>query len=700
MRVKITYIFLLQFFVTFAFAQQSDIEIISKRLLDKEMEEKYDLQLLEQSLRSMKTDGSWDDISYETTSRYDAGMHLDRLVNMALAYRKQESKYADSQELLDKIIKGLDYFYGRRPTSTNWWHIDIGAPQKYMLVLLLLKDKVDKDKLLHYSQYLEDRTGNPGHKGKNRTWVSAITIYKGCIEDRPDLVSTGFNSIASTIKIVNYHEVEGIKIDNSIHQHRPQLYSGGYGMSFMSDLAEYINLAYGTSFSKLFTPEKIKIISDVMLGGQRMFGYKKTFDFGASGRNISRPNGIENISPDLLDQMMKIDPSNTSEYKAWKDHVNGASSSVKNNKFFWKSDIMTHHGSNYYLSAKILSVRTNGTEMLNGENLKGYYLPLGAINILRSGEEYKNIFPIWDWTRIPGTTSVSNQSTADLRWYHFGSNKFGGGVSNAKNGCIAFEHIYNGVQAKKAYFFIGDVMLCLGAGITAYRTNNIVTTINQCHPNGDIYFSENGNTEVCNKKSLLSENLDWVYHDSIGYIFPNKGKITIQSKEQTGSWNLLAESRSKDKISGDVFSLWFNHGEEPLDEAYSYIVIPNISLKEIENYSQNQNFTILKNDNNIQAAKNKNTYAAVFYKPGSIQFDNDLIVSVDKEALILIEKTGNGYELSVADPLYTASEINITVNKKLEGENVTLTNTSSVIRIELPQGEYTGSSSTKFFNLK
>lgn len=90
--------------------------------------------------------------------------------------------------------------------------------------------------------------------------------------------------------------------------------------------------------------------------------------------------------------------------------------------------------------------------MLNGQNLKGYYLPLGATNIMTTGHEYDDAFVVWDWTRVPGTTAVANQSTADLRWYLFGSNQFGGGVSNAHNGVMAYEHAYQGVEARKAYF--------------------------------------------------------------------------------------------------------------------------------------------------------------------------------------------------------------------------------------------------------
>jgi hypothetical protein len=693
MKQQVISVFLFIIVSGYAFAQQSEIDLLTNRLIEKSLNEFPDYNSLEKDILNMNSDGSWNDIDYDiVSSNYPAEIHLNRLINMTIVYRRQGSAYSGSGKLLDKIISGVDFFFNKNPKSTNWWYNDIGAPQKYMIILILLKGKIPSEQLQHYASFLEDKTGNPGHKGKNRTWISAITIYKGCIEDNFDLIETGFNSIASTIKIVDYHEIEGIKIDNSIHQHRPQLYSGGYGMSFIGDLAEYIRLAHGTVFSNLFTTEKMGIIRNTMLGGQLLFGYREVFDFGAVGRNISRENGIKNGSTETLELIKTLDDSNVELYEKWINHIEGGPFPQPGNKYFWKSDIMTHHGENYYLSAKVISTRTNGTEMLNGENKEGYYLPLGATNIMTTGKEYENIFPVWDWTRIPGTTSVSTSSTSKLNWYHFGSNKYAGGVSNGKNGCIAFEHIYNGVQAKKAYFFIDDAMLCLGSGITAYRTNTIATTVNQCYTEGDIYFNNGEKTEKFSTQTGTFNKLNWVHHNKVGYIFPDNAKIVLQAKEQTGSWNLINDTGNKDEISHKIFTLWFDHGREPQNDTYCYIIMPDKNLSDFEKNADKHGFVIIKNEPEIQAVKNGNTYAVIFYKPASVWLENDLQLSTDKEAIVLIEKQ---YKISVADPLYETNEINLTINRKLSGDGVKYKKNQSVIQFTLPQGEYTGSTVSK-----
>lgn len=681
---------------------QQEIDSLTARLERAELAKMPGTGKLEQAVARMLPDGSWADIDYDTvTLYYDAANHLSRLVQMALAYSKPESACYRNAGLLHKIRLGLDYFYRKRPVSKNWWHNEIGAPQQYMTVLLLLKKYIDRERLLHYASYLHDRTGNPAHQGKNRTWVSAITLYKGCIEDNYELIETGFRSIASTVRIVHNNDEEGIQADYSIHQHRPQLYSGGYGMGYVEDLAYFIDMAGGLSFGRLFTAGKLGIVTRTMFEGQLLFGYRNSYDFGTVGRNISRPGALSNIPSSVLDVMIKHTPAYKERYAAWKEHLGGGPFPAPGNKYFWRSAIMTHHGADYYLSAKISSVRNNGTEMLNGENLKGYYLPLGATNILTSGEEYQDIFPVWDWTRIPGTTAVANQSTAELRWYHFGSNSFGGGVSTGKEGIIAYKHVYNGVEAWKSYFFSGDAMVCLGAGIRAARTQMITTSVNQCLLRGKVYLNRNGKTERLTDARKKADNIRWVYHDGVGYIFPQQKNIVVQQKGQTGSWRDINEAGNPDTLTRTVFSIWKEHGYAPVNESYAYIVLPARSLAEFEEESLASGLEIAVNTPKVQAVRNSRlpSYGVVFYEAATVRLDTGLELWADRPLLVWLAKRDGGYDLSVADPLYVSAGAQLTVSGCLEGKGARYANGRTTVYFDLPQGDYAGSTVTEFFRV-
>lgn len=683
---------------SFAIDKQKDIDTLCNRLSVEYLLESVDIPQAEKDIATMQPDGSWKDIDYKTVTFYfDADRHLKRIKNMTLAYSKPGNKFFHQKELKQKLILALDFFRIANPSSGNWWYRDIGAPTGYMIPLLLLKKELDNEEVMRLSSYLVDKTDNQAHKGKNRTWVSVVLVHKGCIEDNYDLISKGFSSIASTI-FIEEKDDEGIKRDNSIHQHRPQLYSGGYGMSFMADLAKYITLSNKTSFERLFTAEKRKIVSDVYLKGTQMFGYRDAYDFGTIGRGICRPQCLQNMSETALELMKDVDPEHAKSYEAWKKHIHGDVFPVVGNTFFWKSNIMTHHGANYYMSAKVISVRTNGTEMLNGQNLKGYYLPLGATNIMTTGNEYKDVFVAWDWTRVPGTTAIDNQSTTELRWYLFGSNQFAGGVSNSQNGVVAYEHVYQGVEARKAYFFMGDAMVCMGSGIKAARTQEVRTSVNQCLASGGVTYSSAGKT--CRLTDELSgAKIDWAYHDNVGYVFPHQGNVTLRQAKQTGCWRDIEVTASKEPVTKDIFSLWISHGTTPQNDSYCYIVMPDKPLSFFMDKEFESKIKIIANTEKLQAISNREQeqYAAVFYEPGEVWFTDDLSVSVDKKALVYIERKGGEYEISISDPLYKEESVRLRINKELKGENVRTHNGSSVINILFPSGDNAGSTVIKHF---
>lgn len=70
-------------------------------------------------------------------------------------------------------------------------------------------------------------------------------------------------------------------------------------------------------------------------------------------------------------------------------------------KHFWTSDFTVLHRENFYVSVRNSSKRNKTTEYMNNENSKAYYIADGTTVIMRTGGEYRDIFPVWDWSRIP-----------------------------------------------------------------------------------------------------------------------------------------------------------------------------------------------------------------------------------------------------------------------------------------------------------
>lgn len=679
--------------------QQASINTITERLEQRELAVAFDITSVTSAYNSMLADGTWSDVDYTTVDQYfRPGVHLNRLKDMVRAYRMPGNPFYDSADMLVKIKLGYDGFLTKNPKSSNWWYNDIGGPQNYMVPLLLLKGKMSQTELVNYSErYLRDQVNSFLGDAKNLAWVANISIYKGCIEDNYNFIDQAFKAIYSVLVIVPVQGDEGVKRDYSFHQHHAQIQSGSYGMSILTDFANAIELSEGTVFINSITSQNRQVLSDLLLQGHQLLGYRHTMDFGVSGRGVTfeGPTNYWTVPVNVLERMKAIDPTKAADYDAWIAHTSGAPypTAYRGNKYFWNSDIMTQRGANYYLSAKIISKRTYGTESINGENVKGYNLPLGATNILSDGFEYDRIYAVWDWTRVPGTTAERNQSATALNDYLIGTNQFGGAVSSGQSGAIAFESDYRNLQAKKAYFMMGDAMLCLGTGINGNFSNPINTSVNQALLSGNITLND-GSTQVFSGNSATANNIQWVHHRNVGYIFPSGGNVTVQSQQQSGRWRDIHSLGSTATVQKDVFSLWLDHGNNPINASYSYIVVPDKNLVDFEASVNNHGFVIVQNNSNLQAVRNDrvNKYAVIFYTPGTADMGDGTIISSDKKAIVLLEKEATGYKVAVADPTHLETTIKVTINKNLSGPNANYAAGNTDILVTLPLAEYRGSS--------
>ena len=107
---------------------------------------------------------------------------------------------------------------------------------------------------------------------------------------------------------------------------------------------------------------------------------------------------------------------------------------------YFRGDYTLHVRPGYTFDVRMVSARTARCEYGNGENLKGYFLSDGSTVISVTGNEYENIFPVWDWCKIPGTTCPQMDTIPRMEktWTHLGESDFVGGVSDGDLGVVAY----------------------------------------------------------------------------------------------------------------------------------------------------------------------------------------------------------------------------------------------------------------------
>lgn len=631
----------------------------------------------EKNLATLQANGSWKGIDYtaKTIAKWEPGDHLVKLESLVQAYVTKDSRYFSNDQVLDAITRALKYWYDQDPKSSNWWHNEIATPQAIGELLIQLRNGESRIPADLETSLIErmNRGDLAKQTGANKTDVALHYFYRALLTNNQTLLATSSAELFDPIRLVHYDE--GLQYDYSYLQHGPQLQISSYGAVYITGILKMINYVQGTPYA--ISNEKLQLFSKY---------YRETYlkairgsymDFNTEGRGVSRPNILrKNTEKTRLITAVLVDPLHADE---WKSAIARTDSTAAPDykieplhKQFWIGDYVMHLRPGYSFNVRMVSNRTKRSESGNKENLFGRYLSDGATNIQVRGPEYYNIMPIWEWDKIPGTTTrdYAEDRLTTKFWGEDGSTDFVGGVSDGVYGASTYTLNYDSLSAKKAWFFFDQEIVCLGADIRSNTPESIVTTINQSWLNGDVQGSAikgkfgKGKTEVFKK-----DNQTWILHDGIGYVFPEATDISLSTNIQKGSWYKINNANSKTELSGNVFKLWINHGAKPEAGKYAYVVLPGIkNTTPLINFGKS-GIQILANMAQVQAVSNEplNMVQAIFYEPGVLKTPAYTIES-DKACALLIKSLNGKVVISVADPKQKERNAVISITNNKDGK--------------------------------
>ena len=679
-QVKTVFVFTFLFAVFFetANAQSCNFSASIKRIQKDQRSYIMNVEAMDNWIASQKPDGSWDDISYGTlttsvgTGKF--GDHLIRLQNFAAAVSKPGHPRYNDKKYKDAVKKGLEFWYKSKTVDPNWWYNEIYFPQRLGEILILMRDfegfiprssseGIDEQKILSLMkpQALEDITSHS--TGANAIDIARHYIYRGLLTENCALLEATRDRLEAILDV-------NIKSDGVYQDHGPQIQISSYGEVFCDGVLRLATYLAGSSAAFDINSENFGKVINFIRETQIPSIRGSSWDFSVMGREVSRNNALNanlNYLQKLID--LKIDSTNDAIYLDALDRMNRtkpANYHVREfNKHYWNSDYTQHARSVYLFTVRNTSTRTVEAESGNGENLMGNYFSYGANFISVDGNEYKNIMPYWDWSMIPGSTFPhTTVFPTRTNWAtNYGLTAFVGGVSNGMYGAAVLNMKEGTIRAKKSWFFFDNEIVCLGAGITDNSGLNVRTTINQAKLVMPSYCSEVGGsseTELDKSSSIYSNsNLHYIRNGNIGYYFPNPEIVRFTMKSQSGSWNNINKSGSGNIVSGDVFTLWVDHGTNPDIASYSYVVVPGIDSKEKAQAYDLSAIEIFENTSSIQAVFHKplDILEMIFYAAGTLTH-GDLSITVDKPCALMLK---NGRLVSVSDPAQTSSNISVII---------------------------------------
>ncbi len=651
--------------------QNDDFDILMKKIrdgvaenpnIDKALELYDDVQ------------GCFIDIDYARRDRTNwmPLIHVDRLYDFVFAYTHPKNSYYQNEDLYHKIVKGLEYWHHRNPHCNNWWYNQIAEPQK--LGILLIQMRVGKRQIPEVleTKVLQRMRKDGGHParwtGANRTDIALHWIYRACLQKNDVDLKTAVENVYSPL---SYTVKEGFQHDNSYFQHGVQLYIGGYGDEILKGVTQVALYTKGTKYA--LDDERIQFLRHFMCGTYYQVIRGQYMLFDVLGRGVSRNNGTQKSHAALFaKRMLELDPAHIDEYNAIIARLEGKKSANYGIKplhtHYFRGDYALHVRPHYTFDVRMVSNRTMRCEYGNGENLKTYFMSDGCTNIVTEGDEYARIFPVWNWNRIPGVTApqLDTIPRTVIDWQTKGTSVFAGGVSDSLYGVSVYSYLdtYADINtaAKKSWFFFDDEIICLGAGVNSTAGVPVCTTINQCLlSKKEVILSQSKKQSMVKEGDFVYDSPEWVLHNGIGYVFPAGGNLFLSKKMQTGSWYSINHTESKNEQQQEVFTLGFNHGCNPRNATYAYIVVPGIHSVRKMNHYRKSPVEILANTDSMQIVRHTKLgiWQMVFYKEGTFR-SGELSVSVDKACALMIKDghCGNA-ELHIADPGQTQSCIKV-----------------------------------------
>ena len=605
-------------------------------------------------VRTLDLSGAWPDINYQDQQGADWSprYHLDRVVAMCKALLQPESPLRGNPALAAAIDRALDHWIATRPHCHNWWHNDIGTPGFMRDVIFLLDGQLQGARRAGALEVLHQF--KVAGEGANLVWTATLALSYGCLTKDEALVARSAAQLANEIHV---SKGEGIQPDFSYHQHGGRLQAFHYGGSYLHDLSRVSWMLAGTRYA--VPPDKIQLLVDFVLKGQQWMGRWNDTVPSTLDRAVSRPDafGLSDLdgNAELLAALDPKDRPALDEVRARLAHrvppLNGF-------RAFPCSDFACYQRPEFSFFVKTISTRTQPTETtMNGENLKGALLNSGDTYILRAGDEYVNLAPVWDWTLLPGVTGAAGLTRVERQ-------AFVGAVGDGDSGCSAMD--YGAADPKgtgrlhvhKAYFCHGDAVVCLLGDLSAHVGDHPAqTAFDQRLLRGPVIAGDrNGQTRTLSPGETRLPGTRWIYHDGLVYVPTEPANLTVRAGPVAGTWRAINNSGSASPVEKSVFLPFLTHGSDVEQASAGYAILPCASPLQAPGCAQAPGYRLLRNDARCQAIRwNDGTIMAAFYVAGELRDGNSLVLGTDQPCMVL-SRIGH---LFASDPTQHGGQVHL-----------------------------------------
>ncbi|ADB31112.1 Hyaluronate lyase [Kribbella flavida DSM 17836] len=659
----------------------------------------------------------------------------------------------------------------RLPETGNWWFWEIGAPKALLDTCVFAHDLLTPDRLTTYLRAVDRFVPDPNRRtssstlretGANRVDKSLIVALRGIVgksagkvaaarDALSDVAEAGRNSVFKYVT-----SGDGFYRDGSFVQHGNLAYVGTYGNVALGGVANLFALLGGSTWD--ITDPNRTVILDAVEASFAPFMIDGLMMDCVSGRAISREragdhrHGHSTTSSVLLLAGGVAEPYAT-RYRAlakrWithdrlEDYLTGASipeiSRVKAvladravvaaaeapaHFQFHNQDRVVHRRDGWAFAIAMSSRRMARYEWGNGENLRGWYVGDGMTYLYNDdhAQYYDAFWPTVDAQRMPGTTVSSKPrlphgfggGTGTIAAYA----DWVGGASYFGTAGAAGMHLINHdrtVQARKSWFCLSDAVVALGAGISGTDGHTVETVVENrnLHADGSAALLVNGSRQPSDLGwSATFEEPRWAYVEGVGgYLFPAGGRLLADRAERTGSWRDINTGNdtagSTTPHTRRYLTLVFDHGTNPADAGYAYILLPGASLRRTAELAVDSGIRLLANTSIVQAVRSARDHLVLanFWAAGQVHGiagDADTITA-SGPASVVVGRHGSALRIAVSEPSRSQQTVRITVDVRVgqllsADDTVTVVATGNQLVLDVTVGASRGATHSATFS--
>ncbi|WP_458094712.1 polysaccharide lyase 8 family protein [Roseomonas sp. WA12] len=637
-----------------------------------------------------------------------------RLRLLAIALRWPRSRFFGQDQLLaraEETMRSLldgPYAAGREKTG-NWWHWEIGIPLHLLDAALLLGEDLEKDlsaRLVaacrHFAPDPRILNGHAVSTAANRVWCCAVAVRCAILASDAGHLRRARLALYPALRYVTTGD--GLYRDGSFIQHRSFAYSGGYGIDYLRHSAEIIHLLDEGSWR---IPEGAwSSLRRALTSGFAPLVHGSGIMDMVRGREASRPlvtatvagrgliatalwlaqaappaqarllrafacrwitdGGVENVIRHDPSRLAHQITPGTAALAVSAMRGRPTAHPVSQHVQYPCMDRVVHRGPGFSFGLAMHSMRTANFESINGENLRGWFSAYGQTHLYGPPTEpaEENLAPTIDAHRLPGTTVSTWADGTGPKAARRGSSWVGGAALEDVG--FAAMHLYaedGRLAARKSWLMVGSEILALGSSIKGRMGSTVETIIANQIVRPDISCvigqADGRIARIEAGPAMLHEGVDWIHLAGTGgYFLPGAPALHVLRERRTGSWrNETRDPAAPDtQLEREYCTAWIDHGADPDDASYAYILLPGASAERTANRARaDDGFRILEASGQAHVAEHavaQVTAAAIWRVPAWRSTTTAGPFSASAPCAVIMRRSTGMLRLGVCDPTH------------------------------------------------